>query len=340
MGDDGPRRVGLLERPLHPSVEDRLVPRRQLLAGEYSAAGSPSVALDADVDAAGSLCAHHIDDRRVVAELIDGMPAPGRTAWRAHASGVPPLQREVLPAAACPSSSAASYSRTRAMWPWTRSRSSPASTGELDVATQLAGVASASASTRSGARLAPFRNSRSPLTEHTQSFAGDLAQPGADVAAVAQLAVDDHLDATSVSGWSPSDHGHHSAGFSMSRFQLTSLSPRRATARTRRSGRRRPACGRATLAASSQSSRASRSRCGRGRRRRRGTAHGTGRRAPGRCRTRRTGRHRPPGFQSRSMPSQCWNTPGDVALARAVALRCARHLDGEDVLVAEPRQRR
>ena len=76
------------------------------------------------------------------------------------------------------------------------------------------------------------------------------------------------------------------------------------------------------------------------RRRRRGTARGSGRPAPARCRQTRTGRQRPPGFQFAVDAVPVLEHAGDVALAAVTALRRAGHLDREHVLVAEPRQRR
>ena len=48
----------------------------------------------------------------------------------------------------------------------------------------------------------------------------------------------------------------------------------------------------------------------------------------------RTGRQMPPGFQSGSRQSQCWNTPVRFRLAVRSSRPRARHLDGEVVLAA------
>ena len=97
VGDDRAGLVGLLERPLDPAVEDRLVPRRQLLAGDVLdgrlAHRSPSIEVRRPT---GSLWAHHTAIDGMVAEQVDRLAglAHGLLADRA---GVAPLQREVLP---------------------------------------------------------------------------------------------------------------------------------------------------------------------------------------------------------------------------------------------------
>ena len=48
----------------------------------------------------------------------------------------------------------------------------------------------------------------------------------------------------------------------------------------------------------------------------------------------RTGRQMPPGFQSWSSRSQCWNTPVRLRLAVRSVGRAAGDLEGEDVLGA------
>ena len=185
-------------------------------------------------------------------------------------------------------------------------------------------------------------NSRSPLTEHVQSF---QARPRA-----ARCAAGAGRSArrrrrprrrSSVSGWSPSDRGHHSRGSSMSRFQLTSLRPAASGARARPRPRRRPSV-RSAHGARAVAVEPGRTAAG-------GPATSSASRHSTRKRSMRTGpvsytctgRHSPPGFQSRSMPSQCWNTPGDGAPSAVPALRRARHLDRPRTCSSPmPRQRR
>ena len=90
-------RVGLLEGALHPAVEHRLVPTRSCWRDETprpaGLGGRPRVA---GASATGSSWAHHCDDRGVVTERR----RPPRAAWSngliADAAAVAPLQREVL----------------------------------------------------------------------------------------------------------------------------------------------------------------------------------------------------------------------------------------------------
>ena len=151
------------------------------------------------------------------------LPAPGRPPGRARFSRTPTAAgspastacrarrpRRTADAGRCGRGPAARRARRRP-----RARCRDASS---------AGVASASPA-RVGSRLAPFRNSRSPLTEHTHSFHATSRSPVRrwrrslnSPSTITSIDI-------SVSGWSPSERGHHSAGLSMSRFQLTSLCP-------------------------------------------------------------------------------------------------------------------
>ena len=101
VGDDGPGAVGVLQGPLHGAVEHRLVPGGELLRGQGTEAHATQglgvaphrrVVLDghrlvvAAPDGDGRVVAEELDRR---AGLADGLLA--------HASGVAPLEREVLP---------------------------------------------------------------------------------------------------------------------------------------------------------------------------------------------------------------------------------------------------
>ena len=60
VGDGRARLVGLLERSLDPAIEHRLVPRRQLLAGDVLECCLARVGADRSrFGATGPLCAHH-----------------------------------------------------------------------------------------------------------------------------------------------------------------------------------------------------------------------------------------------------------------------------------------
>ncbi len=223
------------------------------------------------------------------------------------------------------------------MWPWTRSTSSPASTASSMSRRISAGVASASP-TRVGSRLAPFRNSRSPLTEHTHSFQATSRSP------VRRFRRSLNSPSTitsidiSVNGWSPSERGHHSAGFSMSRFQLTSLRPpasdRSDSAIGRPSIERADADAAAVVAVEAGVEEHVRPR-----------RVGVAAQHTEPIDANRAGvveAHRPP--EAAGVPVAVDAVPvlehaGDVALVAGAALRRARHLDGEHVLVAESRQR-
>ena len=95
VGHDESRRVGALDRALHPPVEHRLVPRRQLLGGHVAQARRRAVALDPERHRGRFVVGVPLHDRRVVAELVDRRPRLG-DRLRPHRAGVSPLQREVL----------------------------------------------------------------------------------------------------------------------------------------------------------------------------------------------------------------------------------------------------
>ena len=96
VGDDGSRLVGRLERPLHPAVEDGLVPRGHLLA-EHVARDRGAERLLAGVVGGDRLVvrAPH-RDAGVVAQQVDGLAGLAH-GLLADGARVPPLQREVLP---------------------------------------------------------------------------------------------------------------------------------------------------------------------------------------------------------------------------------------------------
>ena len=182
-------------------------------------------------------------------------------------------------------------------------------------------------------------NIRSPLTENTQSSSTTSRSPVRTRAAVAELVVDETSTSISVSGWSPSVHGHHSRGSSMSRFQSTSLRPPASDC----------SCSVEHLAVdrACRRARSAPRRCRGGRASAGGRASSLTSRHSTRNRSIRTGPvsydpHRSPdaaGVPVGSIASQFWNTPVMVRFDLRSALRRAGHFDRQHVLVAEPRQR-
>ena len=179
VGDHRRLLVGRLEGPLHPAVEHRLVPRRQLLRRNGPRrCGASGVAAPCVVDGERLVVGAPHRDRRVVAEQVDRLAglAHGLLADRA---GVRPT------AAGSPATPACRARRRRrrrsggrcGRGPGRRSR--PGLAGELHVAADTRRRRHLGEGRRVGARLAPFTNSRSPFTENTQSSQRHLAQAGA-----------------------------------------------------------------------------------------------------------------------------------------------------------------
>ena len=243
----GPGAVGLLEGALHRAVEDRLVPRRQLLGD-------------------GALERH-------AAQRLAGRPTSrgrsrwraarcGRTRWRSTGggrAGRPPPRPGARPACGCrgrsptaagsPATAAGPARRRRrrarggVMWAWTRSRSRPASTASATSPRELlggrlgerhAGRAVVGAleeeplavdRQRSSERM---RTWRSPVRR--RALVGRRCRPRAGSSA--------HLDARRrARAGSPSARGHHSAGRStVERSTRPRSRRRRAAARPRGRG--------------------------------------------------------------------------------------------------------
>ena len=129
-------RVGPLERSFDPAVEDRLVPRGQLLGCDVLQPGAGGVALDTDRDRGRVVVSVPLDDRRVVAEHVDG----GTCLF----DRLGPYRPCVAPAAAGSPAAAGCRARRRhrrslrgAMWPCTREHVEPGFDGELDVASHV-----------------------------------------------------------------------------------------------------------------------------------------------------------------------------------------------------------
>ena len=143
-----------------------------------------------------------------------------------------------------PSSSAARYSSGWAMWAWTRSASRPASTASSTSRRTSSGVASASPG-GSAAGWRALRNSRSPLIEHTQSFHATSRSPVRRDRRSLTSPSTSSSTSMSVSGWAPSARGHHSARPVDVERPLDLVGRRRrAGARSRRRRRRRRSCAR------------------------------------------------------------------------------------------------
>ena len=237
----------------------------------------------------------------------------GRAGRRPRAPGAPPACGSCgrSPTAAGSPATAACRARRRrrtapgaAMWPCTRRRGRARRRGPARRrARSSAGVASPSAMPRRRQVGALDEHPLAVDREHPVAAAPPRASPVRTLRGVADRRRRRDLDRRpSVSGWSPSDHGHHSRGSSMSRVQSTSLSPPASDCscsvehdRRRRGVRTRTVRGRVAVEPGVQA------QVGARRRWRRGTAPAAGRCAPARCVSMRTGRHRPPGFHVGSM---------------------------------------
>ena len=183
-------------------------------------------------------------------------------------------------------------------------------------------MASAS-SRRVGARLAPFTNSRSPLTVKVQWWSPTWRRPVRTRVAWLSTSSANTSTVRWVRGCAPSDHGHHSAGLSTPNCQVTSLTPWARPWAKSRSTRSSTMVRSRTERVSAESS----SACSCSTARSSWASWHTTRSLEmrtGPVRSTRTGRHRPPGFQSASMQSQCWKTP--VMLRLAARSRCGLHV--------------
>ena len=226
------------------------------------------------------------------------------------------------------------------MWACTRRASRPASTASSTSRRTSAGVASASPG-RVGRTLAAFRNRRSPLTEHTQSFHATSRRPVRRDAPVADLAVDEQLDVdvgerlVAERPRPPQPRAGRCRATTRSRW-----SRRRAGARSRRRPRRRRSCAGARCRATSLSRRACETEVGPGLV---GVAAQHAQAVeldrPGVVHERPAATARP-GSSSRSTASECWNRP--VMLRRPRVPRSGLHVTsiGDHVVVTEPGERR
>ncbi len=95
MGHDLPTGVGSFERPLHPPIEHGLVPRRQLFGGQRPCRSPPPRRGDAAVGGRWVVVGRPHGDRRMVPERVDG-GAGLCDGLLANRSSVAPLEREVL----------------------------------------------------------------------------------------------------------------------------------------------------------------------------------------------------------------------------------------------------
>ncbi len=191
-------------------------------------------------------------------------------------------------------------------------------------------MASAS-SRRVGARLAPFTNSRSPLTVKIQWRSPTWRRPVRT--RVAWLSTSSAKTSTVrwVRGCAPSDHGHHSAGLSTPNCQVTSLTPCARPWAKSRSTRSSTMVRSRTERVSAESS----SACSCSTARSSWASWHTTRSLEmrtGPVRSTRTGRHRPPGVPVGVDAVPVLEDAGDVALGGPVALRVARDLDEQRVL--------
>ena len=162
-------------------------------------------------------------------------------------------------------------------------------------------------------------NIGSPLTVNTQSCSTTSRRPVRTLRESLTTSSTDISTSTSVRSWSPSDHGHHSRGSLMSRFQSTSLRPPASDCSCWSSSCPSTRVDTRTARAASLSKRACNRRWARvSLTSRHKTRHRSIRTGP--VVSMRTGRQRPPGFQLGSIASQFWNTP--VMVRFVFRLRC------------------
>ena len=96
VGDDGPGRVGLLEGAFDRTVQHRLVEAGQLLGREVSQGIDVVARARLDVEGHRLVVAAPHADARMVAQQADRLAGLAHRLL-AHAAGVAPLQRQVLP---------------------------------------------------------------------------------------------------------------------------------------------------------------------------------------------------------------------------------------------------
>ena len=161
--------------PLDPTVEHRLVPGRELLGGDHVVAAPPPSRPPENRSPVGGgfgaerrvLMGRPRGDGRMGGRSESTNALACSTACPRTAPDMAPLQREVADSR-MPSSSAAAYVARCATCPWTRTTSRPRSTADSMSSRIIVGRASAKL-LLVGSMFAPLRNSRSPLTEQTQS---------------------------------------------------------------------------------------------------------------------------------------------------------------------------
>ena len=260
---------------------------------------------------------------------------PGAPPGLPHRSGVAPLQREVLPDEHADLVGGVVELRPGDVGRGRARRSRPASRGQHDVAAQLVGRGLGQGHA-GGAEVGALQEE--PLAVDVQRSSCACAtwrKPVRTLRASLMLVVDvDRRPSTVDSGWSPSDHGHHSGGCRRRSVHSTWLLPRGqrelALPLDAVVHRRADADGAGLVAVELGRAPAP----GPARRRPRGTAPA--------CRSIRTGPraldpHRPP--EAARVPRRVERVPvlehaGEVALLRAVVRRRARDLDGQHVLAA------
>ncbi len=282
----------------------------------------------------GSSCPHH--------RAIDGWwprrstaLATWRTAWRRTERAYPPCRGKSCQTS-MPSSSAARYSSGRLMCPATRSRSRPASRASSTSRWSSAAVISPS-SRRDGPSSAPLTNKRSPLTANRQPSIATSRSPVVTTRSSLGAPSASTVTAISVSGWSPSDHGHQIGGCSRSTFQPTSFIPRARVRSWRVTTRPSHDVVIRTVRAASLSSAARSTTFARASLTSRDRTRSASMRT-GPVEVIRTGRHNPPGFHPGSIAVPSWNTPLRVRLARVS--RCGQQVTSTARTCSRPRRAR
>src|SRR4051812_28529465 len=191
VGDGGARLVGLFECSLHPSIEHRLVPRRQLLPGDVLHGRLADRRGSVEVRGDRLVVRTPHSDRRVMAELVDGLPrlADGLLANRA---GIAPLQREVLPQQHPEFVGSVVQLRSRDVSVDTQ-QIEAGFAGKLDVATKFGGCRITERHLRR-CKVGPLDEQRLAVDGEHPVVQRHLSEAGAHAARIADRVVDGDLD--------------------------------------------------------------------------------------------------------------------------------------------------
>ena len=191
VGDGGSRRVGLLERPLDPAVEDGLVPRRELVGEQPPEPPAARRRLDLGGVGDGLVVGAPLHDRGVVAERAHRLPSLAH-GLSPDLTGVAPLQREVLQH----QDAELVRGAVELVIGDVRLHAQHVEAGlggELDVTAHLLGIGVGQARP-GGQHVGPLEEQPLAVDRAHPVVPGDLTQAGAAGPAIAGHAVDEQLD--------------------------------------------------------------------------------------------------------------------------------------------------